>query len=72
MSGSTVVLAGSTGRTMAGSTGPSTGATSVSVFRYWTLVVLTGSFPGSGSGSTGSIGTTGPFPGSTGPAGFRS
>ena len=27
---------------------------------------------GSGSGSTGSIGTIGPFPGSTGLAGFRS
>ena len=29
---------------------------------------LTGTWPGSGSGSTGSIGTTGPFPGSSGRA----
>ena len=35
------------------------------LFQYWTLLFLTGTWPGRGSGSTGSIGTTGPFPGSS-------
>ena len=51
------------------SAGPTSGATSVYFFRYWPLVFLTGSLPGSGSGSTGSIGTTGPFSGTSGLAG---
>ena len=62
VSGSTAVLAGSIGRTMAGTTGPSTGATSA----YKKLVLDTnGSWTGSNPGCTGVAGTTGPSGGTT-------